>query len=107
MIIAGLVTLAFGMIEAGAIITFTFYSIHAAITPGYVSFRQPHPLASVATNATWRDIGAAMGTLAGGVLLSSSYLTHVLIFVIFGMTILFAFHWGTAQRALKFLFLWK
>jgi MFS transporter, DHA1 family, multidrug resistance protein len=107
MMIAGLLILAFGFVETGAIMTFTFYSIHAAITPGYASWQQYHPLASVAVNATWRDIGAAMGTLAGGLLLSSTYLNHVLIFVIFGLAILFMFHWGTVQRALKFLYLWK
>jgi len=107
MMIAGLVMLAFGWIETGAIITFTFYSIHAAITPCYVSLEQDHPLVSVAANATWRDMGAAFGTLAGGLLLSSSYLNHVLIFTIFGLAILFMFHWGTAQRTLKSLYLWK
>jgi MFS transporter, DHA1 family, multidrug resistance protein len=105
--ISGLLVLAFGFVEIGAIITFSFYSIHTAITPGYVSWHQFHPLASVAENATWRDIGAAMGTLAGGLLLSSIYLYHVLIFAIFGLVILFMFHRGTAQRALKFLYLWK
>lgn len=107
MMIAGLVILAVGWIETGAVITFTFYSVHAAITPGYVSWQQDHPLASVSENATWRDIGAAVGTLAGGLLLFSSYLNYVLIFTIFGLAILFMFQWGTAQRALKFLYLWK
>lgn len=107
MMSTGLVILTLGWIEIGAIITFTFYSIHAAITPGYVSLGQDHPLGSVAVNATWRDLGAAFGTLAGGFLLSSSYLNSVLIFTIFGLIILFIFHWGTAQRTLKFLYLWK
>src|SRR5690606_4394737 len=108
MTITGLLTLALGAVAAGAVITFTFYSVHAAITPGYVSLDQVHPLASVAANATWRDIGAALGTLAGGLLLSSSsFLKPMLIFGIFGMAILFLFHWGIAQRTLKFLYLWK
>lgn len=107
MMILGLIILTIGWIEIGAIITFTFYSMNAAITPGYVSFKHDHPLASVAMNATWRDVGAACGTLAGGFLLSSVYLHHALIFTIFGLAILLMFQWGTTQRTLKFLYLWK
>ena len=97
----------FGWIEAGAIVTFTFYSVHAAITPGYASILQKNPLAAVAENATWRDIGAAAGTLAGGLLLSSSYLNYVLTSSIFGLAILFMLHLGTAQRTLKLSYPWK
>lgn len=107
MMLVGLFVLALGWIEIGAILTFTFYSIHAAVVPGYVSAQHDHPLASVAENATWRDMGAALGTLAGGLLLSSNYLNYVFNIVVFSLALLFLFQMGTVQRAFKFLYLWK
>jgi predicted MFS family arabinose efflux permease len=106
-VIAGLVMLSFGWIEAGAIIIFTFYSIHAAITPGNASYQQSHAISAVSVNATWRDIGAAVGTLAGGVLLTSDYLTTILIIAIFSLVLLLLIHLGTVQKSLKLLYLWK
>jgi DHA1 family multidrug resistance protein-like MFS transporter len=105
-VIAGLVMLSFGWIEAGAIIIFTFYSIHAAITPGNASYQQSHPLSAVSANVTWRDIGAAVGTLAGGVLITSDHLTTILIIAIFSLVLLLLIHLGTVQKSLKLL-LWK
>ncbi|MEQ9208658.1 MAG: hypothetical protein RLN96_02280, partial [Pseudomonadales bacterium] len=52
MMIVGLSVLLLGQIEIGTIITFAFYSVHAATTPGYVSWKQDHPLSHVAENAT-------------------------------------------------------
>lgn len=106
-VILGLVVLAFGWIEAGAIIIFTFYSVHSAITPGKVSYLHVHPLSAVAENATWRDVGAAIGTLVGGILLTSDYLTTILIFAIFSLTLLLLIHLDTTQKAFKFLYVWK
>lgn len=105
--IFGLIILTLGWTGIGSIILFTFYSIHAAITPGTVSNQGSHSPSAVAENATWRDIGAAVGTLAGGMLLTSDYLTTILIVAIFGLVLLLLIHLGTAQRALKFLYLWK
>lgn len=106
-VIIGLVMLSYGWIEAGAVIIFTFYSIHIAITPGNVSLQQIHPLSAVAENATWRDLGAALGTLGGGLFLTTEYLTTILIFAIFSLVLLFLIHLGTARKALKLLYLWK
>lgn len=105
--IIGLFTLTLGWIEAGSIIVFTFYSVNAAITPGSLAKDQDHPLAAVAENATWRDIGAAVGTLAGGFLLTSAHLTSILLMTIFSLTLLLLIHLGTARKALNFLYLWK
>jgi len=107
LVLVGLFFLVFGWIATGAVIVFTFYSINTAITPGSASRGQTHLLAAVAENATWRDIGAAVGTLLGGFLISSLYLNHVLVFAIFSLLILLLIHLGTAQRALKNLYLWK
>jgi MFS family permease len=107
LLIAGLITIISGWIGTGAVIVFTFYSINAAITPGFASTTGSHPLAAVAENATWRDIGAAVGTLIGGLLISSAYLNAALLGATFVMTILLIAHTGNSRKALKPLFLWK
>ncbi len=106
-IIIGLVLLSFGSIEPGLIVIFTSYSIHIAITPGNVSDQQNDPLSAVSENATWRDIGAAVGTLAGGALLGSDYLPTILIFATFSLALLLLIHLGTARKVLKLLCIWK
>ncbi len=107
LMIIGLLALSFGWIETGSFIVFTFYSINSAITPGSLAKDQNHPLAAVAENATWRDIGAAVGTLTGGFLLTSTHLTSFLLFTIFSLTLLLLIHLGTARKALNLLYLWK
>jgi MFS transporter, DHA1 family, multidrug resistance protein len=106
-VILGLIVMSVGLIGTGATIIFTFYSINSAITPGSASKTNLHSLAGVAENATWRDIGAAVGTLAGGFLISSPYLTRVLQFGIAAMTILLLARLGTMQPVFKRVFLWK
>lgn len=107
LVVLGLVVLASGWIAAGSIIVFTFYGIHAAIAPGTASKGRATALAAVAENATWRDIGAAIGTLLGGFLIASPYLMHTLIFAIFSLLILLLFHFGTAQKAFRLLHVWR
>lgn len=107
LVILGLFILVSGWIATGSVIVFTFYSINAAITPGTVSKGQINSLASVAENATWRDIGAAIGTLTGGFLIASPYITHTLLFATFGLLILLLVHLGTTQKAFNFLYSWK
>jgi DHA1 family multidrug resistance protein-like MFS transporter len=104
--LVGLASILVGWIEIGSIIVFTFYSINVAITPGIVS-QQNHSLSEIAENSTWRDIGAAVGTLVGGLLVTSRYLTPVLIIATFALLVLLLFHLGTHRRALKLLYLWK
>lgn len=99
--IIGLFLLVSGWTEAGCIIIFTFYSIHAAATPGNVSNGRSHRLIAVAENATSRDLGAAIGTLVGGVLLVSPHLTIILLITIFSLTLLLLIHVGTARSFLN------
>jgi MFS transporter, DHA1 family, multidrug resistance protein len=107
-IVAGLFTVVSGWIGTGAVLVFTFYSINAAITPGSaVTHDNNHSLAAVAENATWRDIGAATGTLLGGALISSQYLNGVLTIGTFVFALLLLIHVGTARKAAKLLYLWK
>lgn len=106
-LILGLLILISGWVESGAIIVFTVYGIYSSITPAIASQNESYPLAAVAENATWRDIGAALGTLAGGLLLTSSYLTTLLIFAIFILTLLFLSHLSPVRKTLKLVQLWK
>jgi MFS family permease len=101
-VILGLLVLISGWIAMGSVIVFTFYSIQGAITPGTASRDQTHALAAAAENATWRDIGAAIGTLAGGLLITSPYLTTILSIAIFCLPILLLIHSGLPKRLLNF-----
>jgi MFS transporter, DHA1 family, multidrug resistance protein len=77
-VIIGLTLLSNGFIAAGAVVVFTFYGINAVVTPGKISGNRPDSLKAVAENATWRDIGAAVGTLLGGFLISSNQVNDFL-----------------------------
>ncbi len=103
----GLVVILSGWIGTGAVIVFTFYSINAAVTPGSAAKGDSHSLAAVAENATWRDIGAAVGTLIGGFLIFSQYLNTILAVAIFVLIVLLLFHLGTARKAIKLFYSWK
>jgi MFS transporter, DHA1 family, multidrug resistance protein len=106
-VVVGLLIILSGWIGTGAIMVFTFYSINAAVTPGSATTGDAHALAAVAENATWRDIGAAVGTLIGGFLISSQYLNTVLAVAIFALIILLLFHLGTTRKAIKLFYSWK
>ncbi|HYC84067.1 MAG TPA: MFS transporter [Chryseosolibacter sp.] len=106
LVIAGLVIILSGWIGTGAVIVFTFYSINAAVAPGSASTVGPHALAAVAENATWRDIGAAVGTLMGGLLIASSHISTVLVAGVFLLAFLLLLRPGTTRRY-RFFDLWN
>ncbi len=83
MIIAGLVLLLTGWEMVGLVIIFTFNSVNSTLAPGGASDNEEDKIRAVATNASWRDIGTATGTLTGGLLLSDSLLPMVLIIITF------------------------
>lgn len=103
----GLIAIVAGSIGTGAVIVFTFYSINSAVTPGSASSGKSHSLAAVAENATWRDVGAAVGTLLGGFLISSQYLNTVMLVSVFALIILLLIHFGSAWRVTKLFYQWK
>jgi MFS transporter, DHA1 family, multidrug resistance protein len=106
-VLIGLLAIVSGWITTGAVIVFTFYSMNVAMTAGSVSRKASHLLAAVAENATWRDIGAALGTLIGGFLLSSPYLNTILIMGMISLAFLFFIQLRTARKAFNFLYVWK
>lgn len=103
MVLTGLIFLIVGYIEAGAIILFAFYSILSALTPGAASVKGTHALDAVSENATWRDVGAALGTLAGGLLLESDFIPAFLLAGTILMGVLFIFYADIMNKTNKYL----
>ncbi len=105
--VAGLLAIVSGWTGAGTLVVFTAYSVTVAVVPASASKGSLRPMVAVADNATWRDIGAASGTLLGGMLISSPYLEGVLLLAIFVQAFLLLIYLRTARLALKLLDLWK
>lgn len=98
MIIAGLTLLLAGWITAGLIIVFTFNSVSSTMAPGGASNKQADKLKAAAVNASWRDTGAATGTLIGGILLPDRFLFETFTMVTFTLAILLIIHFRTTHR---------
>ena len=62
-----------------------------------------HVLDAVSENATWRDIGAALGTLAGGLLLESDFIPVFLLGGTVLMGVLFIFYANILSKTFKYL----
>jgi MFS transporter, DHA1 family, multidrug resistance protein len=103
MVLTGLIFLTVGYIEVGAIILFAFYSILSALTPGAASTTGSHMLDAVSENATWRDIGAALGTLGGGLLLESDFIPRFLLGGTVLLGVLFVFYANIMSKTYKYL----
>lgn len=88
LIIIGFVFLLIGWEMMGLVIIFTFNSVNSTMAPGSASNNHEDKIRAVAVNATWRDIGAAIGALAGGMLLSASFLSEAFIIVTFILSVL-------------------
>jgi MFS transporter, DHA1 family, multidrug resistance protein len=106
-VIIGLLIVVAGWIELGSMVVFTFYSVNSAITPGAVIKGEQHSLSAVAENATWRDLGAAVGTLLGGFLIASNYLDTTLLIATFMLVVLPLIHLSKKQKVLKTSMVWK
>lgn len=106
LIMSGLFIIGSGWVAAGTVLVFSFYGVFSAIAPGTVSKSQS-ALHAAAENATWRDIGAATGTLAGGFLLASDHLLTILSIATVGLLILFVIQINTACKGGRILFSWK
>lgn len=106
MLLSGLIFISSGWIEAGASIVFAFYSILSALTPGAASVKGRHSLEAVSENATWRDVGAALGTLTGGFLLESAFIGFLLLGGTLVIGVIFLYYIDVTKR-FKFLATWK
>ncbi|RYG53387.1 MAG: MFS transporter [Chitinophagaceae bacterium] len=75
--IAGLMLVATGATFSGLFTIFVFNSITVFLAPAHaVKFASNH-LHAIATNSTWTDLGAAAGTLTGGIFLGISDSQHI------------------------------
>lgn len=98
--IVGILLIAAGFYSIGIIIAFVANNIGSALTPGNGFTDGENMLRHLSINATWRDIGAACGTLAGGLFLSSASL-H-LIFLLSALVLALSFLLYTFQSRLSF-----
>jgi MFS transporter, DHA1 family, multidrug resistance protein len=97
MLIVGLVLLLIGWTTVGLIVIFTFNSVNGTIAPGGASGKESDKLRAIAINASWRDIGAATGTLFGGVILSGSFLFETFTIATFTLMLLLAFRYRKTE----------
>lgn len=79
-LVIGIALIAFGVTLPGIIIAFTFSAMNASVAPGSALTQPASMVKDISDNATWRDIGAAFGTLTGSLLLNFSYL-HIVFMV--------------------------
>lgn len=77
LLVVGIALVAFGFIIPGLIISFTFSAMNASVAPGGALTNENSLVKDISDNATWRDIGAAGGTLAGSLLLNFLYLHFI------------------------------
>ncbi len=91
----------------GLTVIFIAYSIHATLAPGSASEGEEDKVQAMAENATWKDVGAALGTLAGGLLLSSDHVESILmIFILLLFAVLFR-HLKGVNYVMKKMYLWN
>jgi MFS family permease len=98
LIIIGFVFLLIGWEMMGLVFIFTFNSINSTMAPGGVSNNQEDKISSVSVNATWRDIGSAVGAFTGGILLSERFLSEVIIIVIFILSVLLCINYRQVKQ---------
>jgi predicted MFS family arabinose efflux permease len=98
MIITGLILLLTGWEMIGLVIIFTFNSVNSTMAPGGATDKQGDKIRAVAINASWRDIGAATGSLTGGLLLSGSLLPEVFIIATFILGAVLVLNYTTLKK---------
>lgn len=80
-LVAGVSMVAFGYAVPGLVLSFTFFAMNAAVATGSALSGKDSIVKDISDNATWRDIGAACGTLSGSLLLNYAYL-HIIFMVV-------------------------
>jgi DHA1 family multidrug resistance protein-like MFS transporter len=84
-LILGIALIAFGFIVPGLIIVFTFSAMNASVAPGSALTNSSSLVKDVSDNVTWRDMGAACGTLVGSLLLNFPDLHSIFMWVLIPM----------------------
>lgn len=79
-LIIGLAFISADLYIAGILIAFTFSAMNASVSPGSAVSSSESMIKELSDNATWRDLGAATGTLIGSVLFDFLYLQLIYLF---------------------------
>jgi MFS family permease len=96
----GIILVAFGFTTTGLLISFTFAAMNAAIAPGSSLTSKSPPIKDISDNATWRDLGAACGTLGGSLLLNSSYLHSTFLIILVPITAALVIHLSHSKKTI-------
>jgi MFS family permease len=107
LICLGFILLCFNHSFLGLSIIFIANSINASLAPGGASQGEEDKVQAVAENATWRDIGAALGALAGGLLLSSDHLHRIFMLAVMLLLMVLCLHLKDSKHLLKKLLSWN
>jgi DHA1 family multidrug resistance protein-like MFS transporter len=103
----GLFLIAFGYQQVGIMLCFTFGPVISALSPAGAIKDANNRLKDIATHTTWRDIGAALGALLGGLLLDTDCINEWFIIAALLMSILLISHTIAAKHTLKQVLKWK
>jgi hypothetical protein len=98
LLVMGITLIACGFVLPGILIAFTFSAMNSSVAPGGVAGTSDAILKDVSDNATWRDIGAAFGTLLGALFLNSAYLPIVFLFTTPALIGSQFYHFRTTRR---------
>lgn len=91
LIISGFILLLVGCETVGLLTIFTFNSVNSTVAPGEASGRGDQ-VKAVTVNATWRDFGAAIGTITGGFLLPGHFVSETFTIATFILAVLTIFY---------------
>lgn len=103
----GFMLLLLKQVVAGLALIFIFNSINASIAPGGASKDEEDKVQAVAENATWRDAGAALGALIGGLVLASDHLLFILLMINIIMISVLYVHLKKSGNLIQHLYLWR
>ncbi|HYG50255.1 MAG TPA: hypothetical protein VD905_05095 [Flavobacteriales bacterium] len=98
LMIAGIALVATGISLPGLIITFTFSGMNSAVSPGGALSTQDRILKDISDNATWRDIGSALGTLTGSLFLETPFVNPFFIIVSILLTAALVLHMNVSPK---------
>jgi MFS transporter, DHA1 family, multidrug resistance protein len=103
----GLFILSFYSICIGLIIVFAFNGINSSVVPGNAAQNSENKVQAISETSTWRDFGAAIGALFGGLLLTFENVASLFWIPSLLMLVLLYFYQLKADSQLKQRLKWK
>jgi MFS transporter, DHA1 family, multidrug resistance protein len=105
--VAGLFLIAFDYTQVGIVCSFTFGAVSSVLSPAVAVKDTNNRLRDIAANTTWRDIGAALGALVGGLFLHQAQLEQVFALAAFILIILLFYYLMPLSFTIKQVLRWK